>query len=106
MKIPKRVLKKAHEACFQNKRILEKSKKCACFCCNNIFLPEEIEKWCDDNNTALCPYCQVDSVIGDAAGYPLSEDFIIQMNLYWFGLSDKMGDGHKRNYINIVINET
>ncbi len=34
MKIPKRVLKKAHEACFQNKRILEKSKKCACFCCN------------------------------------------------------------------------
>ncbi len=97
MKISKQVLEEAHDASFQNRRILEKSKKCACFFCNNIFSPAEIEEWCHDRDgdTAVCPYCEIDSVIGDAAGYPLTEDFIIQMNLYWFGGSDKTGDGHK-----------
>ena len=97
MKISKQVLEEAHDASFQNRRILEKSKKCACFFCNNIFSPAEIEEWCHDRDgdTAVCPYCEIDSVIGDAAVYPLTEDFIIQMNLYWFGESDKMGDGHK-----------
>lgn len=104
-KLSKQVLKKAHNACFQNKKLLERSKKCACICCNNIFSPTEIEEWCDDN-TALCPYCCIDSVIGDAAGYSLTEEFILQMHMYWFGLSDKMGDGHKWKYINIIIDET
>ena len=108
MKISKQVLEEALDASFQNRRILEKSKKCACICCNNIFSPTEIEEWCHDRDgdTAVCPYCEIDSVIGDAAGYPLTEDFIIQMNLYWFGLSDKMGDGHKWKYINITIDES
>ena len=81
-KLSKQVLKKAHNACFQNKKLLERSKKCACICCNNIFSPTEIEEWCDDN-TALCPYCCIE-----------------------FGLSDKMGDGHKWKYINIIIDES
>ena len=102
MKISRQVLKKAHKACFQNRTILTQSKKCACFFCNNIFPFAEIENWCDDNTTALCPCCGVDSVIGDAAGYP---DFILAMHRYWFGLNRPMGDGRKIFYIKIVIEE-
>ena len=105
MKISRQVLKKAHKACFQNRTILTQSKKCACFFCNNIFPFAEIENWCDDNTTALCPCCGVDSVIGDAAGYPLIPDFILAMHRYWFGLNRPRGDGRKIFYIKIVIEE-
>lgn len=105
MKISMQVLKKAHEACFQNRKILKQSKKCACFYCNNIFSPAEIEIWCDGNTTALCPYCGIDSVIGDAAKYPLIPEFILAMHRYWFGLNRPMGDGHKIPCTTIVIEE-
>ena len=44
-----------------------------------IFSPEEINKWliskddsnkCDQYGTAVCPYCGIDSVIGESSGYP------------------------------------
>ena len=34
--------------------------------------------------TALCPYCVIDAVIGEGAGYPLTEEFLKKMNAYWF----------------------
>ncbi len=100
-------LKEAHRACFQNQEILKTSRQCACFFCNNLFPACEITEWCCDaqGNTALCPYCGIDSVIGDAAGYPLTPEFILAMHRYWFGLNRPMGDGHKSSYIKIVIEE-
>jgi hypothetical protein len=34
--------------------------------------------------TALCPYCYTDSVLGDASGYPITEEFLKEMNKRWF----------------------
>ena len=34
--------------------------------------------------TALCPYCHIDSVIGDAAGFPIIPKFLKAMNKRWF----------------------
>jgi hypothetical protein len=34
--------------------------------------------------TALCPKCGIDSVLGDACGYPLTEDLLSRMHQYWF----------------------
>ena len=78
---------KAHKASYENEGLLKKSKKCGCFCCGKIFDSSEIIEWAIDRNgdTALCPYCGIDSVLPDSAGYPLTEEFLMKMHKRWFG---------------------
>ncbi len=107
MKITKQLLKKAHRASFENEKSIRKSKECLCFHCNNLFPSSEIQDWVNDahGRTALCPYCGIDSVIGDEAGYPFTEKFILAMNGYWFGLQKPIGEKRKYEYIVIKIDE-
>lgn len=60
--------------------------RCGCFYCLRIFSPREIVGWIDDKSgrTASCPYCLVDSVIGDCSGYPITPDFLAAMQEHWF----------------------
>jgi hypothetical protein len=45
----------------------------------------DILEWTDDDQTALCPNCGIDSVIGDKTDYPVTDlDFLKQMNTFWF----------------------
>ena len=37
-----------------------------------------------DEPTALCPYCHADAVIGDASSFPITEEFLKEMNKRWF----------------------
>lgn len=74
----------AHKHSSKHRAELEKSEKCGCFFCLNTFSPSEIEDWTDGENTAICPYCSVDSVIGDASGYPITKEFLQDMRNYWF----------------------
>jgi hypothetical protein len=61
------------------------STSCGCFYCKAIFLPTEIVEWIDsDDQTALCPKCGVDSVIGSASGYPITISFLQEMRKRWF----------------------
>lgn len=108
MRITKQLLKKAHRASFENEASIRKSKECLCFHCNNLFPPSEIQDWVNDahGRTALCPYCRIDSVIGDEAGYPFTEKFILAMNGYWFGLQKPIGEKRKYEYIVIEIDES
>lgn len=74
----------AHQFSIYNKEQIVKSSKCGCFFCIKIFDPNEIEEWIDPNDdTALCPYCDIDSVIGDASGYEITEAFLRKMNEHW-----------------------
>lgn len=75
---------RAHNFCENNRKMLEKSKKCACFFCLEIFSPVEINEWADEEKTALCPYCGIDSVIAEMAGFPLIKEFLTAMKEYWF----------------------
>lgn len=77
-------LKEAHDHSFDNKSELMKSKVCGCFNCLETFNPQEIVNFIDDGKTALCPECGVDSVIGDASGYPVTNEFLYKMYRYWF----------------------
>lgn len=53
--------------------------------CLKIFESNEIVDWTDaDDDTALCPSCEIDSVIGDASGYPITREFLLKMQEYWF----------------------
>ena len=77
-------LLEAHKYSFKNRKQLEKDSKCGCFCCCTIFNPKEIKEWCDDDDTALCPYCGIDSIIGESSGYPIDKKFLNDMKKYWF----------------------
>lgn len=76
----------AHKFCCHHREMLEKDNRCGCFNCLNIFNPSEIEEWldCDIGHTALCPYCGIDSVIGESSGYPITKEFLKKMQDKWF----------------------
>jgi hypothetical protein len=76
---------KAHHACFRHRAQLMASESCGYFYCLETFAPDAIEEWVDDGQTALCPCCGIDSVIGSASGYPVDRDFLSTMQQRWFG---------------------
>lgn len=53
----------AHICCSNNREQLSKCNLCGCFYCLKIFNPKLIVDWCDDSQTAICPYCGIDSII-------------------------------------------
>lgn len=75
------------EAATANRVSIEASETCGCFYCGDIFPAREVGEWVWDRegDTALCPHCGIDSVIGDASGYPVDKPFLAAMNQYWFG---------------------
>ena len=77
---------KAHEYSFNNMDELRQSQKCGCFYCLAIFQSDDIEEYIEDNpyGTAVSPYCDIDSVIGENCGYPITKEFLEQMKKYWF----------------------
>jgi hypothetical protein len=76
----------AHAHSIRHRPEVEASGKVGCFYCLAIYPPAEIERWVDDvtGETAVCPHCGIDSVIGDASGYPVTNDFLQRMKAHWF----------------------
>jgi len=53
-------------ASFKNRRYLKNPlTRCVCYYCGERFPVSEITDWCDEDETALCPYCGVDGVLVD-----------------------------------------
>ena len=75
---------KAHKHCGNHRDKLKTDKICGCFYCLSIFSPDEIHQWLDNQQTALCPYCSIDSVIGESSGYPITKEFLEKMKKHWF----------------------
>lgn len=78
--------KAAHKASFKNKESILRSEKCGCFSCLKTFAPSEVafREEMDGQKTAWCPYCDTDAVLGDAAGYPITPEFLKEMKEEWF----------------------
>lgn len=74
----------AHKHCSLHRVELERSELCGCFYCFSTFPPSQITEWIDDGQTAMCPFCPVDAVVGSASGYPITREFLEKMNAYWF----------------------
>ena len=79
---------KAHEHSSNHYKEIVDSDICGCFYCQTIFKPSEIIEWIDEDEneigqTALCPFCGIDSVIGDKS-IELSEELLMGMKEYWF----------------------
>ena len=77
-------VREAHVHSSKHRIELLASESCGCFYCGGTFRPSEIADWVDSGQTALCPRCGIDSVIGSEAGFPLTKDFLDQMHEYWF----------------------
>lgn len=75
----------AHHYSRQHQDILQASQACGCFSCLARFRFDHIEDWLTEEGTALCPYCGLDTVIGDACGYPVDSMFLYAMQRYWMG---------------------
>lgn len=68
------------------------SEICGCFYCETMFPPKEIEIWLTESETnlkgsgqtALCPYCGIDSVIGSGSGIKITEELLEEMKKVWF----------------------
>lgn len=84
--MPKDIIE-AHEHSINHRQEIEASKLCGCFDCLYTFSPSEITEWITSgpgDEFAMCPRCGIDSVIGDASGYPITDKFLREMNKYWF----------------------
>ena len=82
----KEILLQAHKQSYANKNRIRSAKVCGCFCCMKMFAPDLVVDWSLDtpDETAICPYCGIDSVIGDNEGFPLTETFLKTMYEEWF----------------------
>ena len=63
---------------------------CGCYYCTKTFQPSEITEWIEKGQTALCPRCGIDSVLGSESGYPLERTFLQKMYKYWFSAEHAM----------------
>lgn len=76
---------RAHKHSLRNRREILASEWCGCCCCLAVFPPAEITWWIDGEQTAMCPHCLIDAVIGSASGYQLTAEFLTRMKSHWFG---------------------
>ncbi|MBB4371524.1 hypothetical protein GGD63_004322 [Bradyrhizobium sp. cir1] len=80
-------LRVAHKKCINNRAEIERSQLCGCFYCKQTFAPDRIVEWVDEDSTALCPECGIDSVLGDASGVQINRSFLEAMHSAWFAVS-------------------
>jgi hypothetical protein len=79
---------RAHRHSTHHREEVVASESCGCFCCGSVFHPDGIEQWTDDwesvGQTAICPDCGIDAVIGSESGYPITPEFLDRMRQQWF----------------------
>ena len=74
----------AHQLCQSNQEKLKNAQVCGCFYCLRIFDPKEIVWEEEEDHTALCPYCGIDSVLPESASLPITKAFLKKMHEFWF----------------------
>lgn len=77
--------KQAHAHGSRHKAEVQAGNVCGCFYCLKTFPPADIREWIDKGQTALCPHCGIDSVLGSRSGYPVADPkFLRRMCDRWF----------------------
>jgi hypothetical protein len=77
----------AYKHSAMNRVDVLRSASCACFHCLSTFAPSAIKHWIDTGQTAVCPSCGMDSVLGSASGFELDTGFLATMKGRWFAES-------------------
>ena len=79
----------AHKFSFKNREYLIRPQLCGCFHCLTIFHSTELKEddflsEDDGQYTAWCPYCGIDSIIGENCGDKITPKLLAAMKDYWF----------------------
>jgi hypothetical protein len=75
----------AHEHCSRHRVEIERSHNVGCFYCCQTYEASLIDIWVGEDDTALCTKCGIDAVVGDASGFPITDQsFLKSMNKVWF----------------------
>jgi hypothetical protein len=79
----------AHEHAFGNRPEIAASDFCGCFSCLAVFPATEVWEWIrqlsDEADTGFCPYCMLDTVLGDSSNLPVRDQaFLRAMNERFF----------------------
>lgn len=82
-------VREAHRHCSRHRSEILASSLCGWFYCCSTFKSLLIKDWIDgdengEGQTALCPHCGIDSVIGDQSGAEITAEFLETMKQYWF----------------------
>ena len=79
----------AHVHASKHRAEVEASEKCACFFCFRKFAPGEITSWIEGGQTALCPKCGLDSVLGSASPLGIDDRFLRKMHQHHYAYRSK-----------------
>jgi hypothetical protein len=79
----------AHKHASRHRAEIESSSRCGCFFCFRSFASSDIKAWIDANQTALCPRCGVDAVLGNASQHRLDDTFLRGMHTHFFASSKR-----------------
>lgn len=75
-----------HRHTHANAAELENSESCGCVACERIFAPDQVVSWIPgpEGDTAVCPFCGVDAVVGSASGIPITASVLARAHARWF----------------------
>ena len=79
-------LETIHQESFGNGEAVAKSTICGCFYCGEKFTPDKTEFITerDGRKTAICPHCQIDSVICDGMDLEITDELLSDMHRKYF----------------------
>ena len=70
---------------INNGKRIRESSVCGCFYCCEIFTPDKITEYVPGEDTPFCPFCGIDSVIGDKEGYKITKELLSKISKDRFG---------------------
>ena len=80
----KEEMKGIHSHTMRNRKEIEASYNCVCISCCEIFYASKVEDYIDEGETALCPICGIDAVIGDCTGISMDSNTLSELNKEFF----------------------
>lgn len=83
-------MKEAAKHSSSNRLEIEASSLCGCYCCESTYSASEVTEWTPKRGrlleSAICPKCGTDSVIGDASGVAINADMLKSMRNHYFNI--------------------
>ena len=73
-------IEEAHERSWKNASEIEDTTTCSCYYCCSTFKGSDIDEYVDNDETALCPVCGIDSVIPEE----VNKEKLEEINKYNF----------------------
>jgi hypothetical protein len=70
---------------LNNLQQLKDSKWAGCYFCLTIFEASMVTDFtCSTDTSGICPYCFIDSVLGDMISFKINQENLLQLKQYWF----------------------